>query len=99
MFFAPVLTHESDIFHLLNCIDVLFREKVIEHPDLKDVIGRRDKTPSMSYGVAITYYKFPLNEARDRAYEMLLKAKEAGKNRIGYHWQKHSGHHFTDVIK
>jgi len=99
LFFAPVLTHESDIFHLLDRIDVLFREKVIEHPDLRNIIDRLDKVPSMSYGVAITYYKFPLNEARDRAYEMLQKAKEKGKNRIGYYWQKHSGHHFTDVIE
>ena len=99
LFFAPVLTYGGDIFHILDRMDAIFREKVLEHPQLKGFIDQLDKKPSMSYGVAITYYKFPLNEARDRAYEMLLRAKEAGKNRIGYHWQKHSGHHFTDVIK
>ena len=99
LFFAPVLTHEGDIFRLLDRIDAIFREKVMAHPQLTGIIDQLDKTPSMSYGVAITYYKFPLNEARDRAYEMLGQAKEEGKNRIGYHWQKHSGQHFTDVIE
>ena len=99
LFFAPVLTHDSNIFHLLDKIDKIFRIKITENSKLSSGIEKLSKKPSMSYGLAITYYKFPLNEAREMAYEMLRKAKEAGKNRIGYHWQKHSGHHFTDVIE
>ncbi len=114
LFFAPVLTYNGNIFSLIDNIDDIFRKKVLENSTLKGIIEQMSKDnndedkkqqekiipkPSMSYGLAITYYKFPLNEAREMAYEMLRKAKEAGKNRIGYHWQKHSGHHFTDIIE
>jgi len=58
-----------------------------------------DKKPSMSYGIALTYYKFPLNEAREKAYEMLQKAKTGDKNKVAYYWQKHSGQSFSDVLE
>ncbi len=84
---------------MLEKIDEIFRIKITENSNLSSGIEKLSKKPSMSYGLAITYYKFPLNEAREMAYKMLRQAKEAGKNRIGYHWQKHSGHHFTDIIE
>jgi CRISPR-associated protein Cmr2 len=99
LFFAPVLTHDSNIFKLINKIDDIFQQYIIENTDLKDVISGLNPQPSMSYGVSITYYKFPMHEAMDEAHNNIQKAKEAGRNRIGYTWQKHSGQAFHDILE
>ena len=101
LFFAPVLTYNDHIFALIKKLDEIFKEKILDNEHLRDVIDKMNPKPSMSYGLAITYYKFPLNEAREMAYKMLRKAKESGKtkNKVAYHWQKHSGQSFQDVLK
>ncbi len=100
LFFAPVLTHESNIFKLVEDLDEIFKKEILANPELESVINNmEDKKPSMSYGIALTYYKFPLNEAREKAYEMLQKAKTGDKNKAAYYWQKHSGQSFSDVLE
>ncbi len=101
LFFAPVLTHDENIFSLIKKLDKIFEEKILNNEQLTDVRSKMERKPSMSYGVAITYYKFPLNEAREMAYAMLRKAKKSGKtkNKVAYYWQKHSGQSFHDILK
>jgi hypothetical protein len=51
--------------------------------------------PSLSFGVAVHYYKYPLYESFDLAYNLLYKAKygenSAKKNALAFSLQKHSG--------
>lgn len=85
------------------------KEKVCEcgllNPDDYDKpeeqrVSEDKKTPieaSLSFGVSISYYKYPLYEALDSARNQLFeKAKKVdGKNAIALDWRKHSGGAFA----
>ncbi|MBK7787003.1 MAG: hypothetical protein IPJ54_00160 [Saprospiraceae bacterium] len=114
LFFAPVAVFNenlnegngglSSIFGLLSALDQKFEKYLINHPDLKELYKEGGKlhgnVPSMSYGVSITYSKYPLNEARDTAYALLQKAKSIkdDKNKICFKLHKHSGHSFGFTV-
>ena len=68
LFFAPVVTDEINILTLISKIDDIF----------DDVFGT-DSDVSMSYGVSVSYYKFPLQEAFDIAYDALVGKAKASK--------------------
>ena len=95
LFFAPVISGKKTIFSLCEELSEIFEtqiEKSIEDLHLK-------KKPSLSFGVSITYYKFPLYEAREKAVELLFdKAKNEPKNNIAFRVTKHSGQAFEAVI-
>lgn len=91
------------IFDLLKDIDVCFSpvKDCVEDKNLK-IKDSNDKkiSPSMSYGVSITYYKFPLYEALASARHLLFDvAKEMvdkdKKNAIAWCLQKNSGSSFS----
>ncbi|MCP4970272.1 MAG: type III-B CRISPR-associated protein Cas10/Cmr2, partial [Arcobacter sp.] len=109
LFFAPVNTNDKNIFQLLNGIDEKFQDCLLKNEKLKpalaqitnskDECNKAIKQPSMSYGLSITYYKYPMHEALSKARELLFeKAKTGNKNNIAYALQKHSGQTFEDVI-
>ena len=110
MFFAPIhnpkseLSNVTDIFSLINHIDKLFEEIVIKKLKEKDEKGDSDwdgliDKPSLSYGVAIAYYKHPMNETRQRAIDLLHQCKYSyNRNAIAWEVRKHSGQTFRDVI-
>lgn len=110
MFFAPIhnpkseLSNVTDIFSLINHIDKLFEKIVIKKLKEKDEKGDSDwdgliDKPSLSYGVAIAYYKHPMNETRQRAIELLHKCKYSyNRNAIAWEVRKHSGQTFSGVI-
>lgn len=51
-----------------------------------------DKIPTISFGIAIRYYKFPLYEALSNARDLLNDVKKnTEKNAIALHLEKHSG--------
>ena len=85
LFFAPVVNTNTSIFDLINTLDEKF--KTFFHQ------------ASLSFGVSISYYKFPLNEALETARHLLLKeAKEYKnnegikvKNALAFKFLKHSG--------
>lgn len=94
----------TDIFSLIKYIDDLFEEMVIKKLKEKDENGKcvwdglKDK-PSLSYGVAIAYYKHPMNEIRQRANDLLYKCKnDYNRNTIAWEVCKHSGQTFSGVI-
>lgn len=91
LFIAPVVGKEGqNVFDLIEKIDKIFNEK------FKDMEGN----PSLSYGVSITYYKFPLYEAWKKASSLLFgKAKNVkGKNAIAWELQKHAGSSFAGAF-
>ena len=97
LFFAPVIYEDKNIFTLISEIDCLFKS-IFQDPLL-----------SMSYGVSVTYYKFPLQEAMELSSSALWgKAKQTKwvattdktkvlkeKNAVTITIQKHSGQTHT----
>jgi CRISPR-associated protein Cmr2 len=83
LFFAPVKTKEKDIFKLLK--------------EISDEYKIPNST--ISFGVSITFYKFPLYEALNISRDLLYEAKENGKNAIAFKVIKHSGQMFESIVK
>jgi CRISPR-associated protein Cmr2 len=94
-FFAPVANTRARIdqapiptvFDLIDTLDTRFK--------------RDFPTASLSYGMSVTYYKFPLAEAREWAYDLLFqRAKHMEKkNSLAFQVLKHSGRAFGAVLQ
>lgn len=93
LFFAPVLgKNKKSIFELCNDLSKDFDSEI-------EKLGLKDVNPTISFGVSISYYKFPLYEARENAVDLLFnKAKKGRKNAIAFKIIKHSGQTFDGVI-
>ena len=105
LFIAPVVGENGkNIFDLLNDLDNKAFKGVKEAVESckdengKDLLDKRGKPlrASLSFGVSITYYKYPLYEALESARHLLFdKAKKVdGKNAVAVDWRKHSGSSF-----
>lgn len=92
LFLAPVLTSKGSIFDLIKKLDEHY-EKVQAF-----VAGKKKEIQTtMSYGISMTYYKYPLYEALEKARDALFdtaKNKIEGKNAVVWTLQKHSGSSF-----
>jgi CRISPR-associated protein Cmr2 len=104
LFIAPVVSNDAEnntrtIFDLIKQIDKDFEDAEVPKTTVDTL------TPSMSYGISITYYKYPLYEALEMSRNLLFKvAKELKikdedgkdtdtkiKNAIAWTLQKGSG--------
>lgn len=105
LFIAPVVGENGkNIFDLLNDLDndafgeVKEAVESCKDENGKDLLDKRGKPlrASLSFGVSITYYKYPLYEALESARHLLFdKAKKVdGKNAVVVEWRKHSGSSF-----
>ena len=89
LFFAPVINKEKKtIFSLLDALSNSYNKAL-----------QTDKS-TLSFGVSITYYKYPLYEALAKSRDALFaKAKQQkGKNAVAFSAQKHSGQSFEFCI-
>ena len=102
LFIAPVCGKEGKtIFDLIGEIDEEYEQiqKIVEERDIEiDKDGEKIKVrTSMSYGISIIYYKYPLYEAWEIARNMLFevaKKQVDGKNAIVLNLRKNSGSDF-----
>lgn len=110
LFFAPVakpITHDdtkngviaSTIFDLMDTLDEIFASCISRNSALEEAIDKLIETgqpiPTLSYGLSISYYKFPMNESLPNAYDLLTEAKkQPGKNSVAFRIKKHSGQEF-----
>lgn len=97
LFIAPVCGKESKtIFDLIEEIDKEYKEKI------QDMVEDRiNIKTSMSYGISIIYYKYPLYEAWEIARNMLFgvaKKQVNGKNAIALNLRKNSGSDFRLML-
>lgn len=86
--FAPLLNNGETVFSLLNRLS-------------DDYATALDTTEStLSFGLSITYYKYPLYEALERARDTLFGVAKQydGKNAVALSTQKHSGQSFEFCI-
>lgn len=88
LIFAPVVNGKKTVFDLVS--------KLSE--DYNETLGTDEST--LSFGVSISYYKFPLYEALESSRDALfLEAKKyEGKNAVALNVQKHSGQSFGFCI-
>lgn len=110
LFIAPVCgTDGKNILELIGEIDENYQKKIRDYVgQLKveveiDEEGKTKTVPvhtSMSYGISVIYYKYPLYEAWEIARNMLFsKAKQvSGKNAIAINLRKNSGSDFEVVM-
>jgi len=86
LFFAPVVSGDKTIFDLCEEISKDFDES------FKD-------EATLSFGVSMQYYKFPLYEALEKSRNLLFDdAKTGAKNNIAFSVTKHSGQTFKAII-
>ena len=91
LFFAPVVSKDKTIFNLCDEISKSFNSLFEEYDT--------EPKATLSFGVSITYYKFPLYEALESSRGLLFgKAKNKQKNNIAFKVTKHSGQSFESVI-
>ncbi len=91
LFFAPVVSSNKTIFNLCDDLSDIFNKKFENY--------QTEPKPSLSFGVSITYNKFPLYEALESARNLLfVKAKNVDKNAIAFKVIKHSGQEFGTTI-
>lgn len=104
LFFAPVYNEGKDIFHLLKVIDTCFAEILHKNEAVKKHLANLpvERKPTLSYGVSISYYKYPMAEAKDLSGSLLEEVKNvpAGtpKNKIRWRVRKHSGQLFGGTL-
>ncbi len=101
LFIAPVITKNGgNIFDLIRKIDEQYAgvsQKACEYQQGQEVV----KT-SMSYGIAISYYRHPLYEclaaARNQLSGVAKRHNNGAKNTIAVELHKHSGSKLNTVI-
>jgi len=89
LFFSPLLNAKKEtVFALLDKLS----------QDYEDALQTKEST--LSFGISITYYKYPLYEALAKSREALFGVAKAyeGKNAIALSAQKHSGQSFDFCI-
>lgn len=94
LFIAPVKSEKGSIFDLIDKIDALYKDTVDSSIEPFRPDGLHT---TLSYGLSISYYKFPLYEAfKDAIDQLFTKAKNVdGKNAISWQLRKHSGTGFV----
>jgi CRISPR-associated protein Cmr2 len=87
LFFAPVTNElaRKNILDVCDEINAIFSQNV-------------GTDVTISFGVSISYYKFPLYEALEAAEHLISTAKKEGKNRIALRVLKHSGNYYESVF-
>jgi len=115
VFFAPVASIDENgkfktIFDLINEIDNCFNKifnTVIKSDDNGNVLQYekykyiKENRPCMTYGLSITFYKFPLREAYEQSKQLMYDVKNDDfktRNRIHFVLQKHSKQNYTGII-
>lgn len=99
LFIAPVIGKDNtNIFTLIDCLEnnaFSGVKKVVDGLKLKDDKGKPIEA-SLSFGISMTYYKYPLYEALESARNLLFgKAKGINeKKALAWSLRKHSGETF-----
>ncbi|KAA6331330.1 hypothetical protein EZS27_020051 [termite gut metagenome] len=96
--FTPIVNEGKNIIEILKEISDIFTEK-FENSFEENDFREKPKFPTMSFGVSIAYYKYPLNESLEKARELLHKMKKDGGNGVYMRMLKHSGSDFDFVLK
>lgn len=108
LFIAPVVSIDENtkkqhiIFDLLDQISNVFNTSLFVEKKLKYDTFEKVSLPSLSFGLTISYYKYPLYESleksRNNLFEVAKKHSNEIKNSIAWSMQKNSGSTVTSVL-
>jgi len=85
LFFAPLKNRDKNVFGLIEELSELYQSFV---PD----------GSALSFGVSLSYYKYPLYEALQDVNDLLNEAKNGEKNAVAVRLLKHSGKEAAMVL-
>lgn len=88
---------EDTILSLCKEVNQLFKRRLAAAG-----IGIQENDVSLSFGLGIFYYKFPLFEALGQSLKQLFgvaKSEKVGKNAVAIYAQKHSGQVIQMIVK
>lgn len=93
LIFAPVMYKGKTVFDFIEGVSYLFD---------KEVSGLTHK-PTLSFGVSVSYMKYPMHESLEISQKMLEVAKSKkepyrNKNSVAFSLQKHSGQTYTGEL-
>jgi len=107
LFFAPVCNRNNaarsrqNIFELIETLDAKFdtaiqkefRDEIDKYYSAANIPQDQKKYPSLTFGISITYYKYPLYEAKDLSFKNMehVKHEVKDKNAVNVSLMKHSG--------
>ncbi len=95
LFVAPVI-NMNESMSAKNIFQ--FIEKIKNN--FQNIFQEKYKDVSISFGVNISYYKFPIGESIKHSYEQLEKAKKKkDKNSVAFKLMKHSGQIAESIFK
>ncbi len=108
LFFAPVKYGNDTVFDTVQTLNTAYNEQIAQlfsqfgekFNESNSKEKRAFVPPTLSFGVSISYYKYPIFEALHQAEHQLDKAKdmEKGKNSVAFNLLKHSGSQFGSRI-
>lgn len=96
---APLKAKGKNIFTLVEELDDAFRTLVVGRAELKEALAKVDQIPTMTYGISISYYKHPMNEALSEAFHQMRYVAKEKRNAVSFRLLKHSGSHFGAVFR
>ncbi len=104
--FAPVVSRDKNgklktIFKLVEELDNAFDTIFNQYDEYKKIFKDSDSQPCMSYGITITYYKYPMKEAIKESHDLMEQVKNdkyKTRNRLNFKIIKHSGQYFGGII-
>ena len=96
LFFAPVvgINNKGTVFDLMDKLNGLFSDFLLDFAKKSNNEGKI--SPTLSFGISITYNKFPLYEALEISKNLLFEnaKKYFNKNALSFKLVKHSGQEF-----
>ena len=99
-FLVPLTKYDRDagcqktVFDLIMEIKECFEDVFVVKREGVNISA----SPTISFGVAITYHKYPLYETGNMAEDLLFTAKDSGRDSLSIYVQKHSGQSAKFVI-
>jgi CRISPR-associated protein Cmr2 len=94
MCLAPLKCNGKHIFDLVDNLDNAFIRKVLNSEGLQEALTHVDKSPTLTYGISISYYKHPMNETLKEAHHQLRNVAKKKRNAVSFRLLKHSGSDF-----
>lgn len=88
LFLAPVVGDKDNIFDLIKVLDNCYEQ----------VRKEAGENTSMSYGIAISYCKYPLYECFETARRQLFRVAKVKRNTVAWSLRKHSGGTFEGEL-
>jgi CRISPR-associated protein Cmr2 len=103
LFFAPVKNNKVNktILDLVKKLNDIYSKKMKKWNEELEKKTKKDEEiiqTTLSFGINVSYYKYPLYEALRNAIRLLFDEAKSAKNSVAIEIIKHSGQSFKSII-